>query len=395
MSPMPIAPFFVKPYADAAGGVDYLGYRAVNLALMGEFFPSINNVTLSIRPYSLMAWTAWAFRKEKLAQGVQEAKRSEFTQFREKLEVLFGWSHQLNKAGVGLVGNAQLQPTEAGRVSLGFQAWNRAVSWLDAVNYGPSLKVDNGLGFLVQVQPGVFAVTEAGERLAQALDASLSCCDRYDELRSLDLLSGSAELADSLYPYWKVSSPSRAEADAFREVFHAPQKVGEQNRVGRRSAAIALILWALKKQEKPVTVAELRQYMTLHNVPVQSRDNSSETLLNAQGLWRVLQVRQAQRVAAESLFGWVEVKILGQSRNLSSQIVDDLVVLLENEKRVCPLPDHWLNDELQLLENAKGTAGSHLDAAKTCRELDFFHQMEVIIERPFHYEVQHLRTVVQ
>ena len=374
-------PFFVKPYADIGGGVDYLGYRAVNLALMAEFFPSINNVTRSIRPYSVIAWTAWAFREQKQAQGAQEATRSEFTEFREKLEVLFGWSHQIHNAGVGLVGNAQLQPEKEGSVSLGFKAWSRNVSWLDAVNYGPSLKVDNGLGFLVQVQPGVFAVTDAGERLAQALDASLRCCDRYDELRSLDHFSGSAELADSLYPYWNVSSPSRAEADAFLEVFHIPEKVGEKNRVGLRSAAIFLILWALEQQEQTVTVAELRRHMTLHDVAIQLSDNSSEAVVQAQGLWRVLQVRQAQRLAAESLFGWMEVQILGHARNLSSQIVDDLVALLEKEERVSPLPEHWVNDELQLLDKAKGTADSYLDAAKSYRELDFFQQMEVILEK--------------
>ena len=373
-------PFFVKPYADIGGGVDYLGYRAVNLALMGEFFPSINNVTRSIRPYSVITWTAWAFREQKQAQGAQETTRAEFTKFREKLEVLFGWSHQIHNAGVGLVGNAQLQPEEEGSVSLGFKAWNRNVSWLDPVNYGPSLKVDNGLGFLVQVKLGVFAVTDAGERLAQALDASLRCSDRYDELRSLDQFSGSAELAHSLYPYWMVSSPSRAEVDAFRRVFHAPEKAGEKNRVGRRSAAISLILWTLQKQKKPVTVTELRRYMTLHNVSVQRSNNSSEALPHVQGLWRVLQVRQAQRCAAESLFGWMEVRILGHSRNLSSQLVDDLVALLEKEGRVSPLPEHWVNDELQLLEKAKGTADSYLDAAKNCWELDFFHQMEVILE---------------
>ena len=372
------APFFVKPYTDTGGGVDFLGYRAVNLDLMGEFFPSINNVTRSIRPYSLLAWIAWVFREEKQAQGAIEATRAEFDQFREKLEVLFGWSHQINKAGGGLVGNAQLQPRETGSVSLRFQAWGRKVSWLDAVNYGPSLKVDNGLGFLAQVKPGVFTVTEAGEQLAQGLDASLRGCDRYDELRSLDLLSGSAELADSLYPHWMVNSPSKAEADAFREVLFAPVKAGERNRIGRRSAAISLILSALKQQEKPVTVAELRRHMTLHDFSTQLSDNSFEALLHVQGLWRVLQVRQAQRLAAESLFGWMEGRILGQARNLSSQLVDDLLVLLKEEGRASDLPEHWLNDELQLLESAKGNADSYLDAAKSCRELDFFHQMDEI-----------------
>ena len=378
MIPETNAPFFVKPYADASGGVDYLGIRAVNLALMDEFLPSINNVTRFIRPYSVMAWAAWAFREKMQAQGQQDAKRSEFEQFREKLEVLFGWSHQIHQAGVGLVGNAQRQPEETRTVPLSFDAWSRNVSWLDAVNYGPSLKTDNGLGFLVQVIPGVFAVTDAGENLAAAFDKSLHRCARYAAVKSLSEMTGSAELAEEVYPYWKVSSPSKSEADAFRKVFYQPEKVEERTRTGRRSAAISLILWALQQQEAPVTVTQLRRYMTLYELPRDLTNYPYEPLARMQGLWKVLQLRQAQRLAAEALFGWIELEILGKSRSLSSQIVYDLIALLKEDAGGKPLPEYWVKDEVDQLRNVKGNSASYLNSAQSQGELDVFEQMSLI-----------------
>lgn len=378
MMPTPKAPFFVRNYADTHGGVDFLGIRTVNFALMDEFMPSINNVTTSIRPYSVMTWIAWAFRDEKRRKSEREAKLSEFVEFREKIEVLFGWSHQIRHAGGGLVGNAQRLPEGKDEVPLSFSAWNRKVSWLDAGNYGPSLKTQNGLGFIVQVRPSIFAVTEPGERLAKALDESLRDCDHYSELRSLDKNIGSVELAESLYPHWMTTSPSNSEAEAFRKVFYVPEKSGENSRVGRRSAALSLILWALNKQEAPVTVAELRRYMTFYSVGFSSDPQAFESMSRAQGLWRVLQLRQAQRLAAETLFGWIEIEILGRSRNLSSRIVDDLVALVREHGNTQDLSKHWVSREIELLAEKKEGIESYVDAAKSRAALDLFVHMNLI-----------------
>ena len=242
MIKLPHTPFFVKPYQDESSGVDYLGIRQVNLDLMDEFLPSINNVTVRIRPYALMTWIAWAFREEMLDKGREEASQSDFKRFREKLEVLFGWSHQIHQAGIGMVGNAQQQPEGFRKVPLSFEAWSRNVSWLDAVNYGPSLKTDNGLGLLDQYIHGVFAVTGMGEALAEAFDKSLRKLDEYAVVRSLDSYSVSESVADALYPSWMISGSSKREADAFCKVLYRPGKSGERNRIGRRSASISLIL---------------------------------------------------------------------------------------------------------------------------------------------------------
>ena len=378
MIPKPNAPFFVKHYSDNSGGVDYLGIRSVNFAFMDELLPGINNVTTLIRPYSVITWAAWAFREEKRRRSEQEARYDEFKRFREKIEVLFGWGHQIHNTGGGLVGNQQRLPEETTNVSLEFNAWNRSVSWLDAGNYGPSLKNENGLGFLVQKFPNVFAATNAGERLAKALDKSLIKCDHYNELRSLDKMVGTVELADSLYAYWKTKSPSSDEAEAFRAVFYRPEKSRENSRAGRRSAAIALILWALNEQTKPVSTSTLRRYMTLYEIGAAPNCRESEILVRVQGLWRVLQLRQAQRLATETIFGWIEIEILEHSRKLSSEIADDFVTLLEKQWNSGNLPVDWVTHEIKQLERKKGEASSYLVAARGCPSLDFFEHMKLI-----------------
>ena len=104
------APFFVAPYKDESGGVDFLGLRQVNLDLMYQFLPGINNVTRFVRPYSVMTWFAWAFNEDMKRKGIEDFKRKDFKEFREKVELLFGWGHQLVGTKRGMVGSNSLVP---------------------------------------------------------------------------------------------------------------------------------------------------------------------------------------------------------------------------------------------------------------------------------------------
>ena len=154
MIQLPYIPFFVLAPIDDNGGVDFLGLRQANLNLMDDFLPGVNNVTRFLRPYSLMCWIIFAFQKAVNEKGMKEVKSSQFQQYREKVEVLFGWGHQLAGQGTGLVGNAQVCPNSEGSVSLDFPSWKRKVSWFDAVNYGPSLKDENGVGWRTRLELG-------------------------------------------------------------------------------------------------------------------------------------------------------------------------------------------------------------------------------------------------
>jgi hypothetical protein len=52
-------------------------------------------------------------------------------------------------------------------------------------------------------------------------------------------------------------------------------------------------------------------------------------LRERQQLWQVLQLRQAQRLAFEALFGWVEMRVL-QGRTLSTDLVEDLIAAMQS-----------------------------------------------------------------
>jgi hypothetical protein len=115
--------------------------------------------------------------------------------------------------------------------------------------------------------------------------------------------------------------------------------------------------------------------MTLGDLPRELENFPRHALAEVQGVWRVLQLRQAQRLAAEVLFGWMEIQILGRSRNLSSQIVDDVVTIIEDQEDVKPLPAVWIRRSLDRLENEKEPSKSYLQAAKRNSEVNFFDAM--------------------
>ena len=142
----PAGPFFVAPHAESSAGVDYLGLRAINLSMMATLFPGINNVVSMVRPFSLIAWVCWKYAIAVDASG-KPASNVSFKKFREKVEVLFVWSHVQAGDAAGLAG---VQQHDNGRPYLNFQfaEFRRTASLLDAVQYGPSLKSSNGLEFI-------------------------------------------------------------------------------------------------------------------------------------------------------------------------------------------------------------------------------------------------------
>src|SRR5258706_9704771 len=128
-------PFFVAPYEDDPGGIDFLNMQRANLDLVYEFLPGINNATLYVRPYSVMTWFAWAFHDQMKRRGIDDFKRKQFNEYREKVELLFNWSHQLVKTSRGLaVGSTSKPPKSSGSVPLSFEAWGRNASWMAAAN---------------------------------------------------------------------------------------------------------------------------------------------------------------------------------------------------------------------------------------------------------------------
>ena len=325
---LPQGPHLVPRFNPGHGGVDFLGLRQVNLDLMAECIPGINNVTWSIRPYSVMCWIYWKFYQLMQGRGVNSPNEADMIKFREKVESLFLWGHQLVELR-GIPGFLA-EPTEfrGGKANLSFSSWHRNAqntSLQAGVQYGPSLSDRGGLGFLHKVEGEFYQVTARGEALAKALDDRLRKRKAYDGLVDLRSMSASETEAKDLFAAWSVDSPGADERETFREAFWKESKIDEEDALGRRTAVVCVIRAILKKARTPLSPADIRKSMAYGRLPSGKPMEISGGMSMAAKKWLLLQVRQAQRLALERLMAWVEHRILNVGERDSKQLTRGFV----------------------------------------------------------------------
>ncbi|WP_438480843.1 hypothetical protein [Oleiharenicola lentus] len=306
--PLSAGPFIVPPFERESGGVDFLGLRQVNLDLMAECFPGINNTTQHIRPFSVLSWVHWRFHAELARSGAREASSKEITLFQEKAEVLFTWGHQL--AGIGIPGRLSKCPeSSAGWVELSFKAWQRSprnTSLQAPVQYGPAMKSRFGLGFAEPVADGLYSVTESGEGLAEALDGRLQRTSAYDLICDLSPRKGRRADAEALFPAWRVDAPSKAEAKIFLPAYFDDTDFENGSSIAVRSGTIQAVREVLRAAGRGMTEDAIRSSLAYRRLPSGRKITLSHApALNAHK-WFILQVRQAQRAALEGLLAWLE-----------------------------------------------------------------------------------------
>jgi hypothetical protein len=326
----------VPRFNPGQGGVDFLGLRQVNLDLMAECIPGINNVTWSIRPYSVMCWIYWKFYHLMNEKNVVSPSEAAMIQFREKVETLFLWGHQLeNLRGIpGFL--AKPGEFRGGKANLSFESWDRDArntSLQAPVQYGPSLSDRGGLGFLHKVESSFYQVSASGEALAQALDDRLRKRKAYKELIDLRSTHATEDDAKDLFAAWRVDSLDATEQKVFVESFFRESRIDELDAVGKRSAAVFLISNILRKSRNPLSQGDIRKSMAYGRLPTGKWVEISKGTSRASKKWLLLQVRQAQRLAIESLMAWVEHRILNVGERQSKQLVD---ALISNLKKTAP-----------------------------------------------------------
>jgi hypothetical protein len=312
------SPFFLPPHKDDSGGVDYLGLRAINLQMMDQLLPGLNNVANRIRPFSLLAWTIWAYEDYHREHNSHMEAR-QYAMFREKIEALFILSHRF--AGISLTGIAGAQQRVETRKSttlrfddLGRQSRNTLI---EAVNYGPGLRGDGGYHFAYPHPkvPKAFLVTKAGERLAKAFDERLRkklTAKQYDFLRSLNHVTLPTEEVVAFASAWHLEKPSSKEKMEFFSRFYPSND--SESREQARVATIDLILAVLEHNIEHLTAHDIRLSMTMGSLPP-----LSPAVEDARWRWKALQLRQAQRLAMETLFGWMERCIWQEDMHTTSQ----------------------------------------------------------------------------
>ncbi|MYM92379.1 hypothetical protein [Duganella vulcania] len=305
MSDSTQAPFLLPAHAEASRGVDFLGLRAINLQMMDELLPGMNNVADRVRPFSLLAWTIWVY-EEHYRGSVAGMKASEYAQFREKVEVLFIFSQRVKGLAVSGIAGADQRMEHRLTTSLRFEDMGRSQSTtiISALNYGPGLKGDNGyaIAYPSDNVSGVFFVTKAGETMAKALDAQLRAelaDQHYTFLRKIDKVKLATSDVEAFAQAWRLDALRPDETSAFWHRMYpaASTRIQEQSRV----ATIDLISAVLERESAPMSVSDIRFAMTsapLHALPA--------AVDQTRWRWRALQLRQAQRLCMEVLFGALE-----------------------------------------------------------------------------------------
>jgi hypothetical protein len=319
---IPSSAHLVPDFKPTLAGVDFLNLRQVNLDLMGECIPGIGNATKRVRAYSLICWVYWIYNKILEKSGRPDANSEELIHFREKVESLYVWSHQLG-GYTGMPGISAKAPTaKNGQVDLRFAAWKRSranTSLEAAVQYGPSLLDLGGLGLVRKITTGIYACNPSGQKLAKALDDNLRKCPEYDFLTDLSKLSGTEEQAMSLLRYWCFEETSVAEAQIFQSILWNPDHIGEKSNRGRRANMIELLLKLLSTTSEPLDTDAIRQHLALP--AIWHKDALPEGMLSQSRTWLVLQLRQLQRFALESLMSWVEFQLVSGGHQTPDQLV--------------------------------------------------------------------------
>jgi hypothetical protein len=254
---------------------------------------------------------------------VKSVTSEELRVWQDKIETLFTWSHVLN--GVGGIPGTQAVAPKSGYVPLDFASWKRqpgSTSLMAAIQYGPAAKSPEGLGFIEQTESGLFRTTGFGNQLAEALDKCLDGIGRTKLLRDLSEATATANEVSELYKHWSIQAPTAKERRAFWSAFYSESAIGDGTRTGSRSATLYLILRLLETAQAPLTTTEIRSAL-FHGMILQRKPSSvPKELTTHWHHWVCLQVRQAQRLAMESILGWLERRIEDKQVHDTETIAD-------------------------------------------------------------------------
>ncbi|MBF0392498.1 MAG: hypothetical protein HQL38_07440 [Alphaproteobacteria bacterium] len=331
---LPRTAFFLARPGGENKGVDFLGLRQTNLAMMAEAIPSTNNVTNHIAPFTLLCWIFWKFHALCVQRGIHEPDSRLMTSFRERVEILFTWGARLAD-WPGIPGKLAEPPQGSPGVPLTFKAWKRittSTSLAAALWYGPASKTVTGLGFLMPVpgKGGFLRTVGRGIDLAKGLDVRLQGdWPRYDHLlATLDEVTAHEDDARALWSLWGPDVVGPAERDAFQSALFSEEAVGDyKTLIGKRSSTLALARLYLANGPAPRSPDDIRRGMFLCRCDEGPAYALPATLGPAHRTWVVLQVRQVQRLALESLLSWCERHVLGglsQTDELADRFVAEL-----------------------------------------------------------------------
>ncbi len=289
-------------------GVDPVGLRQINLDLMDDAIPGINNVTQHVRPYTFMAWAAWKASRMAEAEGIDDP--SVIADLVDRYEALYAWSHLI--AGRPFRGAVVLKRTitrrEKGEPFV-FEgaAWDEyrrtRTSFMAPTEYGPSIKSmrymsTDSMKIAREVLPAVHDFDAAVSQLLPDFLFAVAPPSVTDE----DVTPFAVSLP--------VDQPSVVEMQVFRQMFHEIGSSEDAGSARRRKASLDLVR-GLLQQTGPCGIDDLRRRFATRELADAGGDvdqiGISATLLC------LLQARQLQRLATEAMLLWLE-RLLSENR---------------------------------------------------------------------------------
>lgn len=324
-------PWVIDEWTPEPTGVDPLGLRQVNLDMMDRLLPGINNVTRHVRVYTLMTWAWWKAGQILSGDGAHGVWSQDMRDYVERVDAIFSWSQFRMRADSALPGSTVLPgklepPGSPFAYDFATPEWDKlrksrrnSTDLLGAIQYGPSIRGAGGLGWLQAVE-GVFQPTDDVMSAVEAFDAVVAPHLPKCLLDPTHTLLTFEEL-DAIAPIWDHRAPDETEREVFAERFFGNQE-GERrdNNLAKRRGTLRLMLDALATAGKPCSLDTVRARMFGVDAP----EIADPALRLPRHRWRVLQIRQLQRLAIEATYIAVEARLKSQSAG-TTEIVAFLI----------------------------------------------------------------------
>jgi hypothetical protein len=324
-------PWVIDEWTPEPTGVDPLGLRQVNLDMMDRLLPGINNVTRHVRVYTLMTWAWWKAGQALSGDGAHGVWSQEMRDYVERVDAIFSWSQFRMRPDSALPGSTVLPgklepPGSSFAYDFASPEWDKlrksrrnSTDLLGAIQYGPSIRGAGGLGWL-QAVDGVFQPTGDVMSAVEAFDAIVSphlpkcLLDPSHSLLTFEDL-------DAIAPIWDHRAPDDSEREVFAERFFGNQEgKPKDSNLAKRRGTLRLMLDALATAGKPCSVETVRARMFGVDAP----EMAESVLQRPRHRWRVLQIRQLQRLAIEATYISVEARLKAQSAS-TAEIVAFLI----------------------------------------------------------------------
>ena len=290
------------------GQGDPLDLASTNERLYNTVFPGYNNTVRYIRVYSAMCWMAWQVEKSFHKNPAGSMKKAGELQLQalQKMELVLLWANEGNTRGVA--GNSREFPSDNKSQLLLFSEWDIVATLLAPVQYGPS--ITNGLKFLYSN----WVCTPAGETLAKAFEAGMGESAQYQWLSDIKDLTTTRKKVMALRAALDLSKPSREEKMAFLASFF-PKKQGHAHEPldKKRWCGVHLTLHAIHTAPNGAATESVIRASMARGVTSNGTQVVRDGLEPIQATWAILQLRQLQRWASETLFS-VVMSWVGKNR---------------------------------------------------------------------------------